>query len=118
MRVKSFRDLLVWQRAVELVGACAELTPQLKGPGAPELKVQLRRAAMSVPSNIAEGHSRPNRAEFLHFLGIARGSLREAENHLLIARQLELGPPDQLERCLALADECSRMLFVMRKRLG
>ena len=77
---------------------------------------QIRRASTSIPANIAEGHSRPGRGEFLHFLGISYSSLKELECHLYILERLG-HRSTLLSRALSLCEECSRMLFVLRKRL-
>lgn len=118
MKVASYRDLTVWQRAMELVCACYSVADHL--PAAEQwygLANQLRRAAVSVPANIAEGHSRPHRREFVRFLAIARSSLKDLETHLLIARRVGYIDAAAAGAPLALADEISRMLTVMRARL-
>jgi four helix bundle protein len=116
-KVRDFKDLIVWQRAMELSATCHDLVGSLAGPAKRELASQIRRAAGSVTANIVEGHSRPNRGEFLHFLGIARGSLKELESHLLTLERVHRHHSPRLNRALALSDECSRMLTVMRRRL-
>jgi len=117
VKVRDFKDLIVWQRAVELAATCHDLVGSLAGPAKRELASQIRRAASSVAANIVEGHSRPNRGEFLHFLGIARGSLKELESHLLTLERVHRYHSARLDRALALSDECSRMLTVLRRRL-
>jgi four helix bundle protein len=114
---RDFRDLIVWQRACELEACCAEVLARVTGPGRRELAPQIRRAANSIVANIAEGHSRPRRGEFLQFLGFARASLKELESHLLSLERLGYARGPRLNRALALSDECSRMLTVMRRRL-
>jgi len=81
------------------------------------LKTQLRRSAVSVPSNIAEGHGRTGVPEYLHHLSIAHGSLMELETHLLIAVQLEYLDRPQLEGILSEAEEISRMIKGLMRRL-
>ncbi len=71
MAINSYRDLLVWQKAMDLVVECYKVTREFPKDELYGLTSQLRRAAVSVPANIAEGHSRPNTREFLQFLGIA-----------------------------------------------
>jgi len=117
VKVRDFKDLIVWQRAMELSATCQDIVNSLGGPARRELASQIRRAASSVTANIVEGHSRPNRGEFLHFLGIARGSLKELESHLLTLERVHRHHSARLNRALALSDECSRMLTVMRRRL-
>jgi four helix bundle protein len=117
-KVRDFKDLIVWQRACELEACCSDLVGRLTGPGRRELGSQIRRAANSVGANIAEGHSRPHRGEFLQFLGFARASLKELESHLLSLERLGYARGPRVDRALALSDECSRMLTVMRRRLS
>ena len=88
MVVRSYRDLIAWQKAMDLVAAvyrCTQTFPKAETYG---LVSQLRRAAVSVPSNIAEGHARQSTGEFRQFLGHACGSLMEIETQILIAERL------------------------------
>jgi four helix bundle protein len=85
---QDFRDLLVWQKAMSLVIKVYLITKQFPREERYGLISQVRRAAVSVPSNIAEGQARPTRGEFLQFLGHAKGSLAELETQLLIANSL------------------------------
>ncbi|WP_425992676.1 four helix bundle protein [Brevundimonas sp. TWP2-3-2] len=108
--VRHYRDLLVWQKAldwVERVSAATRPWPSEERFG---LTSQLRRAAVSVPSNIAEGCARRSTADFLRFLSIARGSLAEAETQLMLGRRLSYLEEAQLGPLLEAADEISRML--------
>ena len=89
-RIETHKDLIVWQKAISLAGAVYAATRQLPNEERYGLNSQLRRAAVSIPSNIAEGAARKNRAEFLQFLHVARGSLSELETQMMIARQQEL----------------------------
>src|SRR4029077_7317725 len=88
MVVQSYRGLIAWQKSMDLVAAvycCTQTFPRAETYG---LVSQLRRAAVSVPSNIAEGHARQSTGEFKQFLGHARGSLVEIETQILIAQRL------------------------------
>jgi len=78
---------------------------------------QMRRAAVSVPSNIAEGQGRLARKEFIHFLSIARGSLKELETQLLIAADLGYGSRTQLDGCLLAAGNAGRLLSALIRSL-
>ncbi len=78
---------------------------------------QIRRAAASIPANIAEGHCRANTREYLHHLSITRGSLAELETHLILSKDIELLNEADLQQCLSLADEIGRMLAALRKSL-
>lgn len=107
---RSYRELIAWQKAMKLVTevyAAAHLFPNEERFG---LTNQLRRAAVSVPSNIAEGQARFSQKEFHHFLSQARGSLVEIETQLVIARELRYIHPAKTESLLALTDELGRIL--------
>jgi len=115
--VRHYRDLLVWQKAltwVELVYAATREWPSDERFG---LISQVRRAAVSVPSNIAEGCARRSTPEFLRFLSIARGSLAEVETQLIIAQRLTYLDEAALTRLLEPADEISRMLSGLINKL-
>ena len=115
--VRHYRDLLVWQKAltwVELVYAESGSWPSDERFG---LISQVRRAAVSVPSNIAEGCARRSTPEFLRFLSIARGSLAEVETQLILAQRLAYIEEIELTRLLEAADEISRMLSGLISKL-
>ena len=116
-KIRDFKNLIVWQRAGELEVCCNDILARLTGPAKRELAAQIRRAANSVGANIAEGHSRPRRGEYLQFLGYARASLKELESHLLSLERLGYASGARIDRALSLCDECSRMLTVLRRRL-
>ena len=99
---------------VELCYRIAETFPRDELYG---LTSQLRRAAVSIPANIAEGHGRDGIGEYIHFLGIAQGSLRETETHLLLARRLKMLDEGRLTEVLRLSDEVSRMLGALLRSL-
>ncbi len=86
--VQSYRDLIVWQKAMALAEAVYRCSAQLPREETYGLRSQLTRAAVSLPANIAEGQSRHGRAEFLHFRGVARGSLGELETLTMLCRRL------------------------------
>jgi four helix bundle protein len=114
---KSFRELIAWQRAIALTTLLYKLTQQFPREEIYGLASQLRRAGVSVASNIAEGYGRGTRGEYRNFLGIARGSVLEILTQLVIARELGLADPRDIVRAEALADETSRMLWAMAHRL-
>jgi len=84
----SYRDLIAWQKAMTFVKDIYLATRTFSREEVYGLKVQLRRAAVSVPSNIAEGQARYSRSEFYHFLSSARGSLAEVETQIMLAKDL------------------------------
>lgn len=100
---KSFKELAVWQRAMELGLAIYKLTGTFPDSERFGLVNQLRRASVSVPSNIAEGYGRATKGEYLQFLGMARGSNSEIETQLVLAKRLGFGSKQEL-------DEMGRML--------
>ncbi len=113
----SFKDLLVWQRAVELSLAVYKLTAHFPVAEQFGLTSQLRRAAVSVASNIAEGYGKSSRGEYVVFLGHARGSNCELQTQLILAESLNFGQK-QLQRDAAeLSEEVSRMLAAMMNKL-
>jgi four helix bundle protein len=115
--IRDYRDLVVWQRAMQLAEASHALACSFPRTGTSGLGDQLRRAAMSIPANIAEGNGRRHRGDYLRHLGVARGSLMEVQTHLELARRLDFADPIGVQRALSLCDEISRMLTVLRRRL-
>jgi len=107
----SFRDLVVWQRAMQLTVAIYRLTQKFPREEVYGLTSQIRRSAVSVPSNIAEGHGRLNKGEYRQFLGVARGSNCELQTQLEIARALEIVNPKLLEEAESLSHEVGKMLY-------
>jgi len=87
-KIESFQDLVVWQKSMDLVIECYQLVQRLPPNEQYGLASQIRRAAVSIPANIAEGFGRWHSKEFVHFLLIANGSLKELETHLLIGKRL------------------------------
>ncbi len=109
--VQSFRDLLVWQRSIQLTVAVYRLTQGFPREEIYGLTSQVRRAAVSIPSNIAEGHGRLSRGEYRQFLGVARGSNFEVQTQIEIARALNLGDQKLLSEAESLSHEVGKMIF-------
>jgi four helix bundle protein len=107
---QDFHDLTVWQRAIDLTVCIYKLTQKFPKDETYGLISQLRRASVSVASNIAEGRGRLNPAEFRQFLGIALGSTFEIQTQLLVARKLEMGSEGTINEAAALSDQVSKML--------
>lgn len=110
MPVRDYRELIVWQKAMDLVELVYRTTdgfPQREIYG---LTAQVRRAAISIPSNIAEGQGRYSTRDFLHFLSIARGSLKEVETQVLIAERLGYVDQRMRSNLLELTTEVSRLI--------
>ncbi len=116
-QITSHRDLTVWQRAMDLVVGCYALSRSFPREEDFVLNVQLRRSALSVPSNIAEGHGRTGIAEYLHHLSIAHGSLMELETQLQVALRLEYLAEEQVAEVLCDTQEISRMIKGLMRQL-
>ena len=106
----GYRDLGVWQRAIRLALLVYKLTRAFPGDERFGLTSQMRRAAVSVASNIAEGQGRNTRQETIRFCRIAMGSIAELETQLTISKELGFGDQQICQDILALSDEISRML--------
>jgi four helix bundle protein len=116
--IKNYRDLIVWQKSLDLVDMIYDFTASFPATEVYGLTNQLRRAGVSIPSNIAEGHARQSTQEFKRFLSIARGSLAEVETQLIIANRRNYLSTEKLEETILLTDEISKMLVSLMKRLG
>jgi four helix bundle protein len=115
--VRHYRELAVWQKSMALAVACYQVTKGYPRSEIFGLVSQTRRAAGSVPANIAEGQGREHTKEFLRHLSIARGSLMELETHLILSESVGMLASDALSSLLAQADEVSRMLTGLRRSL-
>lgn len=115
---KSYRDLIVWQRAIESVVAVYKLTSGFPRDELYGLTSQIRRASVSVASNIAEGYGRGTRADYKHFLCMSRGSNFEVQTQLVIARELGFGQEELLQRAEGLSGEVGKMLFAIIDKLA
>ena len=108
--VQSYRDLQVWQRAMNLAVTIYKLTANYPRDELYGLVSQSRRAATSIAANIAEGYGRSSKPAYLNFLRIAQGSLKELETHVLLASRLGLVAEASAEPALVQTDELGRML--------
>ena len=109
----SFRDLTVWQRSMQLTVAIYRLTQKFPREEMYGLTSQIRRSAVSVPSNIAEGHGRLNKGEYRQFLGVARASNFELQTQIEIARAIGIGDPKLLNEAEGLSHEVGKMLYAI-----
>jgi four helix bundle protein len=112
--MKSYRELEVWKRGIDMVVAVYATSKKFPADEKYGLQSQLRRAAVSVPANIAEGYGRKHRKEYLNHLSIAQGSLTEMETHLIIALRLDYVTRSDLQPVWALAQEVGKMLNKLR----
>ena len=115
--IRNYRDLRVWQKAVDLSLECYRVTKRFPKDEMFGLVSQVRRSSVSVAANIAEGHGRKHLGDYLHHLSVANGSLMELETHLLIAERLRYIPRQELEGLLASAADISKMLSGLRTKL-
>ena len=107
---QDFHELVVWQKAIELTVCIYKLTRTFPEDEKYGLVSQMRRASVSIASNIAEGRGRLNHAEFRQFLGMSQGSMFELKTQLLVARKLGMANKDAVDEVERLSDEVSKML--------
>ena len=110
MGIRDYKELKVWQKSMELVKSIYRLTKLLPKEETYVLSDQMRRAAVSIPSNIAEGYDRKTDKELIHFLSVARGSCAELETQMLIARDLGYFSGNESDKPMVLCTETRRML--------
>lgn len=115
--IHSFRDLIVWQKAIDTVVMIYGLTKSFPRDEIYGLTSQIRRAAISIPSNIAEGHGRDSTKEFLYHLSIAYGSLCEVQTQGLIARRLNYITQQEFGDLNQTVNEIGRMINGLRNKL-
>ena len=115
--VQSYRDLVLWQRGVGLAEVCYRVTAEFPKDEIYGMTAQIRRAATSIPANIAEGHGRESTGSFVQFLRMAQGSLKELETHLLVAQRVGIARSQTVEPLLVECDEIGRMLRALIRSL-
>lgn len=115
--MRSYRELIVWQRSMQLTREIYSLTAEFPREERFGLVSQMRRAAVSIPSNIAEGYVRKNRKEYIPFLSIAFGSAAELETQLLIAEMLGYSSKAKVQKAKSLLSEVLRMLNALQNAL-
>ena len=116
--IRSYRDLEAWKRSMDLAERCYRFTADFPKSETFGLAAHIRRSAVSIASNIAEGHSRRSRPAFVSFISIAMGSQAELETQIELARRLGLGRDAEALRLLELAAEVGRILHGLRSALG
>jgi four helix bundle protein len=117
MPIQSYRDLIVWQRAMDLLTECYRVARLLPPSETYALGAHLERAAIAVAAHIASGHAR-ERGDFLESLTVATASLREVETLLLAGTRMCLLSGEQIQIAMGLGDEVGRMLTALRRSLG
>lgn len=120
--VRSYRDLIVWQRGMALASACYRKTRSFPRDEIYGLTSQIRRAATSIPTNIAEGNGRENTGTYVNFLRVAQGSLKELETLMLIAQDAEIMSATEaselLESCEAVGKPLRGLIRSMQRRVA
>ena len=111
MKSTHYKDLVVWQKAIDMATWIYDLTTQFPKEEIYGITSQMRRAAVSVPSNIAEGQSRQHKNEFIQFLSTAKGSLAELETQLIISGRLKYISEQQLDEGKERIMELNRLLY-------
>ena len=117
MKVNSYRDLTVWQHAMGLAETIYRVTAAFPNRETYALASQLQRAAVSIPSNLAEGHARISTRDYLRFISIAMGSLAEVETQLELSARLNYITSAQLDQLTIASDELGRMLQGLKTSL-
>ena len=117
IKTSGYKDLLVWQKGIALVKQVYRITSVFPAEEKFGLVSQMRRAAVSIPSNIAEGQARHTKGEFIQFISHAEGSVAELDTQLIISIQLSYCPQAQAESAFELLSELRRMLNALRRRL-
>ena len=108
--VRSYRDLVVWQKAMALAALCYARTRSFPRSEMFGLTAQIRRAAASIPANIAEGNGRENTGSYIQSLRVSQGSLKELETHVLLAQTVELMDMADAEEILEMSEQVGKLL--------
>ncbi len=117
MALKHYQELIVWQKGMDLVEIVYKATTHFPSSELYGLTSQVRRAVVSIPSNIAEGQARNTTRDFLHFLSVSQGSLCEVETQVMIARRLGYLKTEVESQLLDLTDEVGRLISGLRTSL-
>lgn len=117
MKINNYKDLTIWQKSIDLVEACYRLTKDIPNHEQYGITSQLRRAAVSVPANIAEGHNRLYKKEYLYHLSVCLGSLAEVETFLYICVRLHYFEEKDIQLLLNTSNEIGKMITGIRKAL-
>ncbi|TRU22503.1 MAG: four helix bundle protein [Microcystis aeruginosa Ma_QC_B_20070730_S2] len=116
-KIQSYRDLRVWQEAVNLAESCYRLTKTFPKEELYGMTTRIRRASVSIAANIAEGYGRKTRGEYIQFLYIAQGSLKELETHWLISQRVELASPQSVNPILNQCESVGQLLLTLIRAL-
>jgi len=117
-KTQNFKDLVVWQKGIALAKAIYQLTSKFPAEEKFGLVSQMRRAAVSIPSNIAEGQARHTTGEFIQFISHSEGSVAELETQLILSVELGFAITDSAKPAFTLLDDIRRMLNGLRRKLS
>ncbi len=115
--INSFQDLKIWQKSMDIVEEIYNITKKMPKEEQYGLTGQMQRAAVSIPSNIAEGYSRSTTKEYVHFLHVAKGSKSELQTQLMICERLGYLEINELEHVFNQLSELGKMFYVLIKKL-
>lgn len=115
--LESYKDLIVWKKSYKLCLDIYKITKEFPRNEEYGLTSQIKRSALSVPSNIAEGYNRQSRAEYIRFLYIAYGSLAELETQLMLAKDLKFTKNSNIEEAINLQNEVQKIMFGLIKSI-
>ena len=118
MKTQSYKDLVVWQKGIALAKIVYRLTQNFPPEEEFGLVAQMRRSAVSIPSNIAEGQARRTTGEFIQFISNAEGSVAELDTQLILSMELGFCDSSNAAAAFELLDELRRMLNVLRRKLS
>ncbi len=116
-KIRGFKDLIVWQRSLALAVEIYKVTKEFPREETYGLTSQIRRAAVSIPSNVAEGHARNTKLQFANFIGIALGSAAELETQLTISLQINHIKQSDYDKLIGELTEITRMLYGLLNRV-
>jgi len=116
-QIRDFKDLIVWQKGIVIVEKCYYLTKQFPKDELYGMTSQIRRSAVSIPANIAEGNGRRTTGDYIRFLNIAQGSVNELETHLIISCRVNICEKREIEPIIELLREESKMLISLIQKL-
>ena len=117
-KVSSYRDLIVWQKAMDMTESLYRIVKKLPKEETYALSDQMRRAAISIPSNIAEGFGRNSKKEYLQFLYIANGSVSELETQLMLCVRINYLKESEIQSILSLLSEIGKIIMTITKKLS
>ena len=117
-KTQNYKDLVVWQKGISLAKAIYQLTTKFPGDEKFGLVSQMRRAAISIPSNIAEGQARHTTGEFIQFISHAEGSTAELETQIILSIELGFAEVKSTDAAFILLDDIRRMLNGLRRKLS